>query len=73
MKVNSALPVYDLYTQFIETCILQGNSLLTDDKEIFTIAIADEVIDRFITKGLAGGDNFETKIRKQFELKNLPI
>ena len=42
MKVNSALPVYDLYTQFIETCILQGNSLLTDDKDIFTIAIADE-------------------------------
>lgn len=67
MKVNSALPVYDLYTQFIETCILQGNSLLTDDKDIFTIAVADEVIDRFITKGLVGGDNFETKIRKQFD------
>jgi 5-methylcytosine-specific restriction enzyme B len=67
MKVNSALPVYDLYTQFIETCILQRNSLLTDDKDIFTIAVADEVIDRFITKGLVGGDNFETKIRKQFD------
>ena len=67
MKVNSALPVYDLYTQFIETCILQGNSLLTDDEDIFTIAVTDEVIDRFITKGLVGGDNFETKIRKQFD------
>ena len=67
MRVTWALPVYDLYTQFIETCILQGNSLLTDDKDIFTIAIADEVIDRFVTKGLVGGDNFETKIRKQFD------
>ena len=37
MKVDSALLVYDLYTQFIETCILQGNSLLTDDKEILQV------------------------------------
>ncbi len=67
MKVNSASQVYDLYNQFIEVCILQSNSLLTNDTDIFTIPIIDEVIDRFITKGIVGGDNFETKIRKQFE------
>ena len=67
MKVNLALPIYDLYNLFISTCIIQGNSLLTDDKDIFSIKIADEVIDRFITNGLVGGDTFETKIKKQFD------
>jgi hypothetical protein len=57
MKVNSEWPVYDLYTQFIEIYILRGKSLLTDNRDIFTIAVADEVIDRFITRGLVGGDN----------------
>ena len=67
MKVTWALPVYELFNQFIETCILKGDSLLTDDKNIFTIEIADEVIERFITKPILGGDTFEAKIRKQFE------
>jgi hypothetical protein len=69
MKVTWALPVYGLFNQFIETCILKGDSLLTNDKNIFTIEIADEVIERFITKPILGGDNFEAKIRKKFGLK----
>ena len=67
MRVSWAPQVYDLYTEFINTCILQGNSLFTDDNDIFTIQIVDEVIKRFITNGIVGGDTFETKIRKQFE------
>lgn len=67
MRVAWAPQVYDLYTEFINTCILQGNSLFTDDKDIFTIQTVDEVIKRFITNGIVGGDTYETKIRKQFE------
>lgn len=67
MKVHAASQVYDLYSQFIETCILQGNSLLTDDKDIFTIARIDEVISRFVQNAIISGDTFESKIRKQFD------
>lgn len=67
MRVTCAQQVYELYTEFIKTCILQGNSLFTNDKDIFTIEIVDEVIKRFITNSIVGGDTFETKIRKQFD------
>ena len=67
MRVVSAQNIYELYTEFINTCILQGCSLLTEDRDIFTIKIVDEVINRFITNPIVGGNTFETKIRKQFE------
>jgi 5-methylcytosine-specific restriction protein B len=67
MRTNIAYQVYDLFNEFIETCILNGNSLLTNDSDIFSVDVADVVIDRFIINGLVGGDNFETKIRQQFE------
>lgn len=67
MRVNSAPQVYDLFRQFIETCIINGNSLLTDDKDIFTLPRADDVINRFVKNAIIGGDTFEAKIRNQFE------
>lgn len=70
MKAKDALPMYDLYNNFVKKCILQGDSLLTDDTNIFSITIADEVIERFITKEILGGDSYETKIRTQFEGAN---
>lgn len=67
MKVTWAPEVYDLYNQFTETCILGGDSLLTEDKDIFTITRVDDVIHRFVQNAILGGGTFESKIRNQFQ------
>ncbi|MBU1013580.1 MAG: AAA family ATPase [Bacteroidetes bacterium] len=59
--------VYDLYNEFISACILQDNSFLTDEKDVFTITALDDNIQRFIVKYLEGSDSFDNKIKKQFE------
>jgi len=67
MKVGWALPIYELYNEFITVCILKGNSLLTDDTDVFTIATANDVIKRFIGNFIKSDERFEQKIRVQFE------
>ncbi len=67
MKVASASHVYQLYENFMNTCILQDNSLLTDDIGFFNIENIDDNIKRFISNYLEGGDSFEDKIKLQFE------
>jgi len=59
--------VYELYNEFINTCILQDNSLLTDEQDVFTIKSLDDCIQRFIVKYLEGSDSYDNKIKKQFE------
>lgn len=68
MKPSWADPkVYELYDRFINTCILQNNSLLTDETEVITVKELDDNIQRFIVKAIQGKDSFENKIDKQFE------
>ena len=59
--------VYELYDKFIETCILNNNSLLTHEENIFTINALDDNIKRFINNYLEGSEGFYEKVYKQFE------
>lgn len=68
MKPSWADPkVYELYDRFINTCILQNNSLLTDETEVITVKELDDNIQRFLVKAIEGKDTFENKIGQQFE------
>ena len=58
--------VYDLYNEFIGTCILHEDSILTDEKDIFKLSAIDDNIQRFIINGIEGNENFDLKIAKQF-------
>lgn len=67
MKPSWADPkVYELYNEFINSCILQKNSLLTDEADVFTLEALEDNIQRFIVKAIEGKDTFENKIDKQF-------
>lgn len=63
MKKN----VYELFEQFIESCLLKNNSILSKENDIFSIQNINEVKQRFITGGIEGSDsNYWEKIEKQF-------
>lgn len=59
--------VYELYSEYIERCVLSNNSFLTDEEGLVTIQSIDDCIDRFIIKVIEGKDSFENKIAKQFD------
>lgn len=59
--------VYELYSEYIERCVLSNNSFLTDEEGLVTIQSIDDCIDRFIIKVIEGKDTFENKIAKQFD------
>lgn len=59
--------VYELYSEYIESCVLTNNSFLTNEKGLITLETIDDCINRFIVKVIEGKDTFENKIAKQFD------
>jgi 5-methylcytosine-specific restriction protein B len=67
MKVQKATAVYNLYDRFIDECLLQDNSILTEENKICTLSNFEEVKRRFIDGGIEGSDsNYWQKITEQF-------
>lgn len=59
--------VYTLFEEFLQKCVLANDSLLTNEKDVFTLTALDDCINRFIIKVIEGGDSFDDKIGQQFE------
>lgn len=59
--------IYELFDEYIERCVLNNDSFLTNEKKVITINTIDDCIDRFINKGIEGNDSFESKIARQFK------
>ncbi|RYG20769.1 MAG: AAA family ATPase [Chitinophagaceae bacterium] len=68
MKVQNAAAVYNLYDRFIDECLLQDDSILTQETNICTLTNFEEVKRRFIDGGIEGSDsNYWQKITEQFK------
>ena len=59
--------VYELYHEYLERCVLEDDSFLTNEKAIITLSSLDDCINRFVINVIEGKDSFENKIVKQFE------
>lgn len=59
--------VYELYHEYLERCVLEDDSFLTDEKAIITLNSLDDCINRFVVNVIEGKDSFENKIAKQFD------
>tara|TARA_R110002012_G_scaffold253877_1_gene432916 strand:- start:15147 stop:16937 length:1791 start_codon:yes stop_codon:yes gene_type:complete len=59
--------VYKLYHEYLERCVLEDDSFLSDEKAIITLNSLDDCINRFVVNAIEGKDSFENKIFKQFE------
>jgi 5-methylcytosine-specific restriction protein B len=66
MKIKRAEDVYPIFDNFIATCILKSNSLLTDDNDIFTMKNIEDCIQRFVVGYKDDSGNYENKINEQF-------
>lgn len=66
--------VYDLYNQFIEECLLQDNSVLTQENDIFTLKNLFEVKTFFLDAAIEGNAaTYWDKIKLQFHNANYEV
>ncbi|ACV63050.1 ATPase associated with various cellular activities AAA_5 [Desulfofarcimen acetoxidans DSM 771] len=66
MRVKHSTGIYASFDSFIEVSILNNNSLLSEQKEIFTVENIDACINRFVDNAKEGKRNYEDKIKEQF-------
>ncbi|MBI9062751.1 MAG: AAA family ATPase [Marinilabiliaceae bacterium] len=60
--------VYVLYKEFVERCILNDHSVLTNEENIFSLENLDKVKQFFVDGSIKGGDNsYWDKIKSQFK------
>lgn len=65
---NTKEYVYELYNQFINECILNNDSVLTNEEAIFSLANLEKVKTIFIDGGIGGNEStYWGKVKKQFE------
>lgn len=68
---NSKEYVYQLYNQFVENCLLQNDSVLTNESAIFTIENLYKVKTYFLDAAIDGNEStYWDKIKRQFENAN---
>ena len=74
VNVNTKEYVYELYKQFITECILNNNSILTNEQNIFTLTNIQEVKKCFIDGSIKGnGSDYWSKIKNQFKDANYEV
>jgi 5-methylcytosine-specific restriction protein B len=74
VNVNTKEYVYELYKQFITECILNNNSILTNEQNIFTLTNLQEVKKYFIDGSIKGnGSDYWSKIKNQFKDANYEV
>lgn len=66
MRVKHASGIYNSFDSFIQVCILNNDSLLSEQKDIFTVSNIDECINKFVDNAKEDNRNYEEKIKEQF-------
>lgn len=65
---NKSEYVYELYNQFINECILNNDSVLTNEEAVFSLENLEKVKMLFIDGGIGGNEStYWGKVKKQFE------
>jgi len=67
MKNKEAQEIYDLLDTFIQVCIIKNDSLITDQKELFTLVATNEAVEKYVENPDVGTGDFEEKTMKQFK------
>lgn len=71
INISSPEYVYELYNQFVENCLLQDNSILTNEKDIVSLANLFKVKAYFLDAAIDGNAaTYWDKIKLQFENAN---
>ncbi|MDI1255882.1 MAG: AAA family ATPase [Flavobacterium sp.] len=71
LNIKTKEYVYELYSQFIEHCLLQDNSILTNESDIFSISNLFKVKTYFLDAAIEGsGPSYWDKIKLQFQNAN---
>ncbi|HIC8757327.1 AAA family ATPase [Elizabethkingia anophelis] len=65
--------VYDYFDSFLEQSILNNNSYITENKDIFSIENLDECVKCFSDNPDMGEGNFDTKAYEQFKNTSLDV
>ncbi len=58
--------LYALFNKFVEKCLIENNSIITNNNSIFNETNINECIARFIDNFKEGKQTFEEKIKEQF-------
>jgi len=67
MRREEAKDVYDLFDRFAEEFLMQGNSILTNHKNILTPESLKDCHERYIVNYDESNERFDDKIKAQFE------
>jgi 5-methylcytosine-specific restriction enzyme B len=66
MRHVHAKGLYDIFDNFIDTCIIKDNSLLTENEGVFTLNNVEECLRLFNDNPKTGKQIYEEKIKEQF-------
>ncbi|WP_452221283.1 McrB family protein [Lacinutrix salivirga] len=71
MSQENKQHVYQLYNNFIKDCLLNDNSILTNEEDIFSLSNLFKVKEYFLDSAIEGNEKtYWDKIKTQFELAN---
>ncbi|MFD1014410.1 McrB family protein [Winogradskyella rapida] len=74
MREDNKQHVYQLYTNFIEHCLLKNNAALTNEEDIFSLENLFKVKACFLDKAIDGsGPSYWDKIKLQFQEANYQV
>tara|TARA_R110002111_G_scaffold296_1_gene2753 strand:- start:5631 stop:7439 length:1809 start_codon:yes stop_codon:yes gene_type:complete len=74
MSEENRQHVYQLYNSFIEHCLLEHNSVLTNEEDIFSLANLFRVKELFLDAAIEGsGPSYWDKIELQFQDANYEV
>ncbi|WP_159017839.1 McrB family protein [Algibacter sp. L3A6] len=74
MSEESKQYVYQLYTNFVEHCLLKNNSVLTNENDIFSLSNLFKVKECFLDAAIEGNEKtYWDKIKTQFQDANYEV